>query len=204
MCSWKSSSWMTGRKTRGVHNTEHWVSAFVAHSEHRPRGGHSRAHSHLSVQGTNGIPYQRLSPQKCHAQLPQTFVSLTKATIHIPCLWGREHSTSFFASVLYSPLAGATKTIKEIEDFNPAIVRKESAFCWHSQLAKLEWCHFCYPPPSWRILALVRLALKCFTLLLRVFSLLLLTPSLNPVQQSLCSDSTCKRAFSCLVSSSWE
>lgn len=176
---------------------------FVAHTEHRPCGGHSRAHSCLSVRGTNGIPHQRLSPQKCHAQLPQPFVSLTKATVHIPCLWGREHSTSFFASVLYSPFGWGNKNYQRYRAFQHSNCQK--AFCWHSQFAQLViWCHFCYPPPSWRILVLVRLALKCFTLLLRVFSLFLLTPSLNPVQQSLCSDSTCKRAFLCLVSSSQE
>lgn len=104
----------------------------------------------------------------------------------------------------YGLFGEATKTIEDIKDFNLAIVREGSAFCWHSQLAKLEWCHFRYPPSSWRILALVRQALKCFTLLLCVFSLFLLTPPLNPVQQSLCSDSTCKRALLCLVSFSWE
>lgn len=101
-------------------------------------------------------------------------------------------------------LAGAAKTIKDTEDFNPATVRKGSAFCWHSQLAELEWWHFHYPLPSWRIPALVGQALNCFTLLLHVFSLFPLTPSLNAVKQSLSSDSTYKRALLCLVSSGWE
>lgn len=68
-------------------------------------------------------------------------------------------------------LAGAAKTIKDTMDFNPATVRKGSAFCWHSQLAELEWWHFHYPLPSWRIPALVGQALNCFTLLLHAFSL---------------------------------
>lgn len=92
-------------------------------------------------------------------------------------------------------LSESTKTIiKHIKDFKPVIVRKEAALCWHSLLAKLECCCFHCPPPSWRISALVTLALECFTLLLCVFSLFLLTPSTSRAQRSLSSDSACKRS----------
>lgn len=85
---------------------------FVAHAEDRPRGQHSRAHPRLCGHRTNRISHQRLNPQEHHSQLPQPFVSLTKAMLHIPCLWGTETSTSFFASVLQSFWLGQIKLSK--------------------------------------------------------------------------------------------
>lgn len=125
------------------------------------------------------------SVKQIFTQFPQLFVSLIKTTIDISCLQVIKHSLSFFTSVLWS-LCLRQQNLSNISSISkPGKIRKKAALCWYSLPAQLEWCCFHCPPPSWRISFPVRLGLNCFTLLLCVFSLFLLTPSTNCAQQPL-------------------
>lgn len=153
----------------------------MAHTKDHQRGEHSRLCLHLNAYVPTWSLITDSTLQQCqmalHSQFPQPFVSLIKTTIDISCLWGIKHSFSFFTLVLWS------LCLRQQNLSNIGI--KQEYVCWYSLPAKLEWCSFHCPPPSWRISFPVRLALKCFTLLLCVFSLFLLTPSTNCAQQSL-------------------
>lgn len=123
MCSWKSSSWMSGRKQRrGVRNTEPRVSAACG------TVGSTAEHTHPSVCTEPTGSVTRDSAPRNTTQLLQPSASLTKATLHVLCLSGREHSTSFFASVLSYFWLGQLKLSKISRISTQTLLEKDLHF----------------------------------------------------------------------------